>query len=103
MIARLMGEGQYRIDESLRSQLNELDERATAALEQDDEPTLDRVLDEMAQAERDGGERLPDDDLHPSHAIVPPTDLTLDEARELFEGEGLIPDLPVGDGGGPTG
>jgi len=25
---------------------------------------------------------------------VPPDDLSLDEARELFEGEGLIPDLP---------
>jgi hypothetical protein len=25
---------------------------------------------------------------------VPPDDLTLDEARQLFDGEGLIPDLP---------
>jgi hypothetical protein len=41
------------------------------------------------------GEPLPIDELWPaSDAIVPPADLTLDEARELLTGEGLIPDLP---------
>jgi len=30
-----------------------------------------------------------------SEAIVPPEDLSLDELRELLEGEGLIPDLPT--------
>jgi hypothetical protein len=49
----------------------------------------------MADAVRTNGSRLPDADLSPSEAIIPPDDLTLDEARELFEGEGLIPDLPV--------
>ena len=48
----------------------------------------------MAEAVRTNGTRLPDEDLSPSEAIVPPPDLTLEEARELFEGEGLIPDLP---------
>jgi hypothetical protein len=27
--------------------------------------------------------------------IVPPDDLSLQEARELFSGDGLIPDLPA--------
>ena len=40
--------------------------------------------------------RVPDDDLSASEGIVPPDDLSLDEARQLFEGEGLIPDLPAG-------
>jgi len=43
---------------------------------------------------RDTGERLDDADLAPSDLIVPPDDLSLDEARELFAGDGLIPDLP---------
>jgi len=38
---------------------------------------------------------LPDENLSPSEAIIPPEDLTLDEAREFFEGDGLIPDLPT--------
>ena len=95
MIARLMGEGQYRIDEELRSQLDELDTRAAGAVDANDEPALDEVLDEMWQLVRERGERLSDDDLSSSNVIIPPSDLTLEETRELFSDEGLIPDLPV--------
>lgn len=95
MIARLMGEGQYRIDDDLRTQLNELDERAQAAIDGDDEPTLDGILDGMWQLVRERGERLPDDELVSSDLIIPPSDLTLEETRRLFSDEGLIPDLPV--------
>jgi len=48
----------------------------------------------MANTVRDRGERLDDADLSPSDGIVPPEDLSLEEAKELFDGEGLIPDLP---------
>jgi hypothetical protein len=95
MIVRLMNEGQYRIDESLTARLNELDEKAIAALDANDEAELDRQLDQMWQIVQAEGERLPDDDLSPSDLIIPPSDLTLEETRELFAGEGLIPDLPV--------
>ena len=95
MIARLMGEGQYRIDDELRAQLNELDDGAQAAIDANDEPTLDEILDQMWQLVRERGERLPDDELEPSDLIIPPSDLTLEETRRLFSDEGLIPDLPV--------
>lgn len=94
MIARLMGEGQYRIDDSLRDRLNELDDRAVSAIDAGDEPTLDGVLDEMWDLVRGQGERLPDDDLSPSDVVIPPSDLTLEETRKLFSEEGLVPDLP---------
>jgi hypothetical protein len=93
VIVRIMGEGQWRVDDDALGELNELDERGAQALEAGDERELRRILGEMADAVRVRGEPLPDADLHPSDAIVPPTDLTLDEARELWEGEGLIPDL----------
>ena len=95
MIVRLMGEGQYRVADSVVERLNELDERATAAVEAGDEPTLDKHLDEMAELVRAEGEKLPDEDLSPSDAIVPPSDLTLEETRQLMTTEGLIPDLPA--------
>lgn len=94
MIARLMGEGQYRIDEALRAQLNELDERAAGAVDAEDEGALDDVLDEMWRLVQDRGERLPDEDLSTSDLIIPPSDLTLEETRQLFTEEGLVPDLP---------
>jgi hypothetical protein len=94
MIVRLMGEGQYRVDDDVREQLNQLDDQALAALEQDDEPALDGMLDEMWQVVRDRGERLADEDLSPSDLVIPPSDLTLEETRKLFSEEGLVPDLP---------
>jgi hypothetical protein len=52
-------------------------------------------LQTLAEAVRAAGEKLADDDLTPSDAIIPPEDLSLEEAKELLTGEGLIPDLPV--------
>jgi hypothetical protein len=95
MIVRLMGEGQYRIDDALLNQLNELDVQAQAAMDAEDEPALDDKLDQMWQLVRDQGEQLSDDELSPSDLIIPPSDLTLEETRKLFSDEGLIPDLPA--------
>ena len=94
MIVRLLTEGQYEVSEALREQLNELDERALAALERDDEPDLDAMLEEMWRVVQAEGQRLADDDLRPSDVVVPPADLTLEETRVLFSEDGLIPDLP---------
>jgi hypothetical protein len=41
---------------------------------------------------RDSGEPLADDELEESDVIIPPPDLSFEEARAEFTGEGLIPD-----------
>jgi hypothetical protein len=93
VIVRLMGEGQYRLEDEAVGRLNELDERAQEALEREDEGELDRYLDEMAGLVRRDGEQLPDDELTASDAIVPPSDLSLEETKQLFSEQGLIPDF----------
>jgi hypothetical protein len=95
MIVRLMGEGQFRVEDALGQQLNELDDRAQAAVDAEDEPELDRRLDEMWRLVQAEGERLPDDDLSTSDVAIPPSDLTLEETKRLFSPEGLIPDPPA--------
>ena len=95
MIIRVMGEGQFEVDEEVVKGLNELDEQAEQALESGDQERLTELLERMSEAVRTNGARVPDDDLSPSEGIVPPSDLTLEEAHELFEGDGLIPDLPA--------
>ncbi len=95
MIVRIMGEGQYRVDDALAERLNDLDDRAMEALDRQDEAELDSRLDEMAQLVRSEGSRLPDDDLSASDAVVPPSDLTLAETAKLLSEEGFIPDLAV--------
>jgi hypothetical protein len=94
VIVRLMGEGQFRVEDSLRERLNELDDQAMAALEASNEVELDQKLEQMFALVRAEGEPLPDDDLSASDVIIPPADLTLEETRELVSHEGLIPDLP---------
>ena len=94
MIVRLMGEGQFEVDEEVAKGLNDLDDKAGDAVERGDEEQLRELLQRMVEAVRTNGSRVPDDDLRGSDAIVPPEDLSLDEAKQLFEGEGLIPDLP---------
>ena len=94
MIVRVMGEGQFRLEGDAVGRLNELDDRAQEALERDDESELDRYLEEMAALVKRDGERLSDDDLSPSEAIVPPSDMTLAETKKFFSEQGLIPDVP---------
>lgn len=95
MIVRLMGAGQYRLDDSAATQLNDLDDQAVAALERDDEEELDRCLDAMWRMVQAQGQPLPIDELTTSDVVIPPSDLTLEETRLLFAEHGLIPDLPV--------
>ncbi|HYY76567.1 MAG TPA: hypothetical protein VE644_09650 [Gaiellaceae bacterium] len=95
MIVRLMGEGQFRVHDALLERLNELDDRAQAAAEAEDEPGLDRLLDEMWRLVQGDGERLADDDLSSSDVAIPPSDLTLEETQRLFSEQGLIPDPPA--------
>ncbi len=95
MIVRLMNEGQFRVADELAQQLDQLDNKALAAMEANNEEELDARLDEMWQLVQREGERLPDEDLSTSDVIIPPSDLTLEETRALFSDEGLIPDLPM--------
>jgi chromosome condensin MukBEF complex kleisin-like MukF subunit len=94
VIVRIMGEGQWRVDGDLAQRLNELDDAVGRAVVSGDEESLRATLRDLAEAVRGGGTKLPDEDLSPSDAIVPPEDLSIDEAKQLLEGEGLIPDLP---------
>ncbi len=95
MIVRLMGEGQFRVDDTLIARLNELDDEVSRAVTDGDERALWTGLQALADAVREGGQKLADEDLRPSDAIIPPEDLSLEEARELLANEGFIPDLPV--------
>ncbi len=95
MIVRLLNEGQWRVDDSLEQELSRLDDEAMAALERNDEESLDATLAKMGDLVRTRGEELPPDDLSTSDVIIPPPDLTLEETRQLFTEAGLIPDLPA--------
>jgi hypothetical protein len=93
VIVRVMGEGQWRLDDSLAGRLEELDAETERAVEQGDQAALTAALHALGEAVR-SGEKVADDHLGVSDAIVPPLDLTLEEARRIIEHGELIPDLP---------
>lgn len=92
MIVRISGEEQFRLPDTDADRLNELDNRAVEAAERGDEPGFRELWDQMLELIERDGERLPVDELVHSDVILPPRDVTFDEARGQFTGEGLIPD-----------
>ena len=91
MIVRIATEGQYRLDDEHAQRLNELDNAIVDAVEAGNEGTFRQLFDEMLEIVRSNGTPLDGDDLDASDVIVPPSDLTMEEAAEEFSGEGLIP------------
>ncbi len=93
MIVRLMGEGQWRVDDSLRARLDELDAETERAVEAGDEQALRAALRALHDAVRSAGEKLDHAHLAASDAVIPPDDLSLDEARAMLAGADPFPDL----------
>lgn len=92
MIVRISGEGQYRLPDGDAERLNELDNRAVAAVEAGDEAGFQELWQQMLALVEADGEAIADDELVESDVILPPRDATFAEAQGEFTGEGLIPD-----------
>jgi len=94
VIVRLMGEGQWQVDDGLKARLDELDAETERAVEAGDEEALHTALRAMHEAVRGAGEKLDHAHLAASDAVIPPDDLSLDEARAMLAaGEEPFPDL----------
>ncbi|MFF8727801.1 hypothetical protein ACF073_15110 [Streptomyces sp. NPDC015171] len=91
MIVRIMGEGQARLDDSHLAELNTLDDELLAEMESGDDAGFRRTLTALLEAVRRLGSPLPDEALEPSDLILPSSDATLEEVRELLGDDGLIP------------
>ena len=92
MIVRISGEGQFRLPDNDAERLNDLDNEAVAAVEAGDEQKFHSLFDDMLALVENDGEAVPDDELVESEVILPPRDVTFEEAAGEFTGEGLIPD-----------
>ena len=91
MIVRILGEGQFRVDDSAAVELNQLDNQLEAAVDRGDEAAFSAALTGMLAQVRAQGSPLPPDILEPSDLILPHQDSSMDEVRKLLTDEGLIP------------
>jgi len=92
VIVRIATENQFRLPDSDAQRLNDLDNEAVTAVESGDEEKFHELFDSMLELVRSDGVLLEEDDLEGSNVILPPPDLSFEEAKAEFTGEGLIPD-----------
>ena len=92
MIVRIANEGQFRLPDEDAARLNELDNDAVAAAEAKDEARFNELWQQMLSIVESDGEPLADDELVASDVILPPRDISFEDACAEFTGEGLIPD-----------
>jgi hypothetical protein len=90
MIIRILGEGQFRVDDATAADLQALDTSVESAVERSDQGALTVALGALLARARQGTP-LPQDSLEPSDVIIPYEDATIDEVRKLLTDEGLIP------------
>jgi hypothetical protein len=92
MIVRISGEGQFRLADSDRERLNQLEAEVGSAVEGGREQDFPGAFSALLDYVRAGGEPVGDDELESSDVILPPSDTTFQEAGAEFTGDGLIPD-----------
>jgi len=91
VIVRILGEGQFKVDDAATVELNHLDTELTAAVDHNDEAAFATALAGMLTQVRAQGSPLPPDTLEPSDLILPHQDSSMDEVRKLLTDDGLIP------------
>jgi hypothetical protein len=92
VIVRISGEGQFKLPDEDAERLNELDNRAVSAVEEGDETGFRELWSQMLELVSSDGNAVDDDELVESDLIFPPRDITFEEAKGEFTGDGLIPD-----------
>jgi hypothetical protein len=92
MIVRLMGEGQFEIDKKHMDEINKIDNNIVKIVNKGDKKVFKSEFKKLNDYVRKYGKPIPHEILKPSDLIVPPADISLEEARKIFKGEGLVPD-----------
>jgi hypothetical protein len=93
-IVRIMGQGQFTVDNTTLKRLNEIDDSIVqlVSTERSDDIEFRKRLTELTSIVESNGQPLDPKEIIQSDIILPSTDLSIDEAKRLFKGEGVIPE-----------
>jgi hypothetical protein len=89
VIVRILGEGQFQVNDDVAAKLTALDGELDAAVEKEDDATFRTVLDALVRLVRGSGTPVPDDQFMTADFILPFSDATLAEVRQLLA-DGMI-------------
>jgi hypothetical protein len=99
-IVRVAGHGQFKVNQSTMDKINEIDNEIVDMLNKDssnsngltDESQFRNKMEEMVSLITREGKPLDDKEIIQSDIIVPSADLSVEEAKNMFKGEGIIPE-----------
>jgi hypothetical protein len=92
-IVRIMGQGQFKINEDIVKRINEIDDTIVQILQNEsksDDQNYRAKITEIVETITSKGQKLEDKELVESDIIVPDTDIPIDEAKKVFQGQGVI-------------
>jgi PspAA-like protein len=95
-IVRVTGHGQFTVNKSTMDKINDIDNQIVDILKKDnniDEKEFRKKITEMVNLITTEGNTIDDRELVASDIIVPDADLSIDEAKNIFRDEGIIPDM----------
>ncbi|MBI2954582.1 MAG: hypothetical protein HYY30_09730 [Chloroflexi bacterium] len=92
MIVRISTEGQYRLPSAVLDELNTLDNNIVEVVAAGDTERFKSLYDQMIALVHKKGQPLKPDEILESEVILPPPDITIEDAKRLFIGGGLVPD-----------
>jgi hypothetical protein len=90
-----MGQGQFTVDSKTLKKLNDLDNSIVELVSQErsDDAEFRKMLVELSKTVVSKGKPLDPKAIIQSDIILPSADLSIDEAKRLFKGEGVIPEI----------
>jgi hypothetical protein len=94
-IVRIMGRGQFTVDGKTLKKLNDIDNAIVklVSTERSDDFEFKKRLTELSDMVVKNGSPLDPHEIIKSDIILPSVDLSIDEAKRLFRGEGVIPEI----------
>ena len=94
-IVRIMGHGQFTVDGRTLKRLNDIDNAIVelVSTERSDDTEFKKRLTELSNLVVEKGKPLDPHEIIRSDIILPSVDLSIDEAKKLFKGEGVIPEI----------
>ncbi len=91
MIIRILNENQYVLPSIYYDDINKIDNEIVHLIAKGDKKAFKEKYAQLISIIRKNGIPLDAKTLKESDLIVPPADLTFEEAKKIFVGEGLIP------------
>jgi len=95
IIVRIMGQGQFTVDNKTLRELSSVDSSIVQLVSSDrpDDTEFKKRLSQLTKIVEMTGKPLSPKEIIQSDIILPSVDLSIEEAKKLFKGEGVVPEI----------